>query len=128
MECRAQFTPTATAAGAPYPTPTAAYGGQGPPPSGQPYGDAYVIAGYTRPTAGQQQGYYNQGQPTTGYPGSMTAVGKVQQQARPGASSTVYPTYSANTTGTTSSGSYAGFGSPAQPQTQTGGKGKVSKV
>ncbi|OXA62818.1 zinc finger RNA-binding protein isoform X2 [Folsomia candida] len=117
-----QYTASAGAAtGAAYPPPSP-YGTQ-QQATGQPYGtptsDPYVIAGYTRPAGPgqqqqqQQQGYYNQAQAAS-YAASMGAV--ANKIARPTPPSTVYPTYSANTTGTTASASYAGFAPPQQHQ------------
>lgn len=119
---RTQYTASAGAAtGAAYPPPSP-YGTQ-QQATGQPYGtptsDPYVIAGYTRPAGPgqqqqqQQQGYYNQAQAAS-YAASMGAV--ANKIARPTPPSTVYPTYSANTTGTTASASYAGFAPPQQHQ------------
>lgn len=118
--CRNQYTPSSQgyATAQPYPPPPqAASVTQG----AQAYAtstDAYVISGYTRPAqqsaAAAQQSYYAQQNQQGGY---TQAVGKVQAQvaARPAATSTAYPTYTANTAGVSGAGtaSYAGF---AQPQ------------
>lgn len=119
--CRAQFTAPGQQTGAAYPPPVP-YGGQAQ--VGQTYGapatDPYVIAGYTRTPQGQQQqqqqqNYYNQ--TAAGYHPAMGGQSAVANKiARPTAPSTVYPTYSANTTGATSSGTYAGFAPPQQHQ------------
>jgi len=108
-------------------------GGQGQATQGYGAGpgDGYILSGYARPVGQQQaqpnpQGYYTQ--PNAGYPGmasaptSVAGAPKVQQQVgpRPAASSTAYPTYSANTAGTTNSTSYAGFTPP--PMKMVGGK------
>ncbi|CAG7818081.1 unnamed protein product [Allacma fusca] len=99
------------------------YGGSAatPNPSNQAYAansnDQYMLSGYTRP-AGQvpvpaaqaQQPYYGQTQtypsPMGATPGSKAAATGAPRTA---ATSTVYPTYSANT----ATSSYAGFTPPA---------------
>jgi zinc finger RNA-binding protein len=91
-----------------------------PPQQTQAYtADSYVISGYTRP-AGQAtqaaQSYYPQQAQQQTYSTPIT-TGKSPAVARPAATSTAYPSYSANTAGTTSS-SYAGFSHQAPTQQQ----------
>lgn len=135
--CRNQYTPSGPGQGyataQPYPPPAQpASVTQGPQAYAATTADAYVISGYTRPAqsapAAAQQGYYAQQSQQGGYP---TQAGKVQAQAapRPAATSTAYPTYTANTAGVSGSGttSYAGFAQPQQASSSKGNlKGKNS--